>query len=125
MSLTNSLAAYADIHNVFQSALESNGGIYELESARAAQHWRFRAYQFRKLYRAEYENCPYDIFILTLDDNCVKIDLVGNQGIFRPSELRKDGHGKDGHSVAVPIDDAEDEFLSAAQEVARGLKGED
>jgi len=89
MSKPNRLGLYADVKQILDAALASNGGEFILSTHGEAVHWRQRAYRFRKAYAAAYGHSPYDILTLPRIDvlsKVVKIEVQHSKGIFRPAD---------------------------------------
>lgn len=113
MTKSSRLGMYADVREVLDAALLSNGGEFVLDSHGAAIQWRQRAYKFRKRFAETIpRESPYDKLVLPKipeGSSTVIIRLRATQGTFVPSE-----------APAPPIDVDED-LLSAALNLAKDL----
>lgn len=112
------LAGYADVKQIFDSALASGGGKYRLVTPGAAVHWRQRAYTFRKYYRETYpDDGRYEQLTMRIEDTTIILEPVRVVGTFIPAE-----------GTPLPIPDDTSEMSAADKElfdIARRVKGDD
>lgn len=112
----NRLGMYADIKEVLDAALASDGGTYHLPTHGKAVHWRQRAYRFRKLFAETIpagQPSPYDKLVLKKvppNSATVRIVLREIEGTFQPNR-----------EAAAPL---EDDLLSEALKLAEELGDE-
>lgn len=71
----NRLGQYADVKEILDQCLQSNGGTYTLPTHGKAVHWRHRAYRFRKLFAETLgpkQMSPYDRLTMPVvpSDSC-------------------------------------------------------
>lgn len=108
----NRLGLYADVKEILDQCLKTNGGEYTLESYNKAVHWRQRAYKFRKLYAETLSPgllSPYDsITIPRIAPNSSTVLLVKQKatGIFKPTR---------------PVKEEPDDLMKDAKDFAKRL----
>ena len=112
----NRLGMYADVRDVLDAALRSNGGTFICATHGAAVHWRHRCYRFRKLYADTVSaDSPYDRLTfpkIPPESSTVVINIIASPGIFVPSDP----------SAVVPgHEEADDELLKAALDLMKDL----
>lgn len=90
MALSSNINAYADIAAVLEPIVIAGGQArYELKTRGMAIRWRQRAYKYRLLYQNRLAEgnplgftprTPYDAMKLTIENNCVVIDMQPEPG---------------------------------------------
>lgn len=114
----NRLGLYADVQQILDAALASNGGTYQCETYGQAVHWRQRAYQFRKLFadlHGAKQASAYDRLTLPRiheGETCVHILVRKQVGTFTPNEAPTE--------QLPPVDD---DLLAEAEALAARLSG--
>lgn len=113
----NRLGMYADVQQILDAALASEGGEYTLSTYGKAVHWRQRAYKFRKLY-AEVHHAksisPYDSLMMPrVEEGSSTVHIIMRQldGEFKPNKEPTE---------QAPIGD--DDLLDIAQDFADKLE---
>jgi len=97
MGMSKRTTAYADVHAVFMSVLENDGGSLRMETHGKAVHFRQRAHFYRNLVAAHYPQ--FDMIKINVDPDIGKITftVVKSAGQF----LAPDGKEKD-IDVVIP-----------------------
>lgn len=110
----NRLGMYADVREILDEALRSNGGELTLATHGAAVHWRHRAYRFRKLYADTVAaDSPYDrltFLKIPEDSSTVVIRVIQTTGTFVPAQ-----------APAPTAEDESDDLLKAALDLSKDL----
>lgn len=114
----NRLGMYADVKEILDAALQSQGGEYTLADYGKAVHWRQRAYRFRKLFAESLpsrELSPYDrltIPRIAEGSGTVIIAMQNVTGQFTPNAAPS--------VTEPPADDLLDEALALSERLSKG-----